>query len=249
MPVRSTILFRVIAVAIALVFGLSAAGQTFAQGSTPAVPAGLQDGAQATYTNQSDYSTLVFSVFRFKDAQAAKDGTDQISGLIEQELSSSLSSTSMSESTTGPATAEASDTPSDTNASSEATPTSKPIEIENAKGLDGVGDEAHAYQLDITEGVEVYYLIIRDGKDVHFWAYVATDLSGAGGSQATAEATAGPNGSPLDVLTGIASDWFSGGSHDSGAPADALPSQDALPQGFTLTDHQDNLNPNATPSA
>ena len=248
MQVRSPILFRVVAVAIALAFGLSAAGQTFAQGSTPGMPAGLQGGAQATYTNQSNYSSLIFTVFRFKDTQAATDGTGTITNLVEQQLSSSLSGAGMGASTsTSEATAQPSDTTGGTGA--EATATAKPIEIQNAKGLDGVGDEAHAYQLDVAQGVEIYYLLIRDGKDVHFWAYVSVDL-GAGGSAATAEATAGPNGSPLDVLTGIASDWFSGGSHDSDAPADALPTQDKLPQGFSLTDHQDNLlGPQSTPGA
>ena len=250
MPVRSTILFRVAAMAVALVFGLSAAGQTFAQGSIPGAPAGLQDGAQATYTNQSDGSILVLTDFRFQDEQSATDGVDAITTLFEQQLSSSLSGSGMSPSaTTSEATAEASDIPSDSGAGAEATAAATPVEIENAKGLDNVGDEAHAYQLDVAKGIEIYYLVIRDSTDVHLWAYVSADLGSLGGGEATAAATAGPNGSALDVLTGIASDWFSDGSHASDSPADALPSQDALPQGFSLTDQTDSLNPSATPGA
>ncbi len=216
---KTAIWLRGIAVALALVIGLSAAPQAFAAQDAIAPPAGLTGGSSITYTGEDGYTTLILSVFSFEDEDAASNGIQE----LVDATTSSLDSLAADASDSG--------TPA---AAPEAT------ELTDLQGLDELGDEARAFDIPLGEGLSFINLYVRDGSNVHYWAYIAADFGSLDGSDSTPEAT--PTGeAPIDVLLGIATPWFADGPDQDAALIDQLPGADDVPAGFTETDRQESL--------
>lgn len=215
---------RRIVMALALLMGVSVAPQAFAAQSGPAeIPAGLTSGAQVSYTNEADLSTLVFTVFSFGDEAAAKAGLDQLAELATTSLESAAE-------------------PVGAGGTPEAAP--KVTELTDVQGLNELGDEARAYDVPFGEGVSLVTLLVRDGANIHYWAYVITDLGSFDATASTPAATpaATPAGeAPIDVLVGIATPWFDSGINREGALIDQLPGQNDVPAGYTEVDRQESL--------
>ena len=216
---KTAIWLRGIVVALALVIGLSAAPQVFAAQDAIAPPEGLTDGSSITYTGEDGYTTLILSVFSFEDEDAASNGLQE----LVDATTSSLEGLGAGAADSG--------TPA---ATPEAT------ELTDVEGLDDLGDEARAFDVSLGEGLSFINLYVRDGSNVHYWAYIAADLGSLGVADATPEATP-TAGEPIDVLLGIATPWFADGPDIDAALIDQLPGADDVPAGFTETDRQESL--------
>lgn len=216
---KTAIALRGIAVALALVIGLSTAPQAFSAQETSEPPEGLTDGSSIQYTGGDGSITLILSVFSFEDDDAASSGLHE---LIDA-TSSSVGALAGDSGDSG-------------------TPAAAPdiTELTDLEGLDDLGDEARAFEVPFGEGVSFINLYVRDGSNIHYWAYIAADLGAFGGSETTPEAT--PTGeAPVDVLLGIATPWFADGIDRDAALIDQLPGADDVPAGFTESGRQESL--------
>ncbi len=216
---NAAIALRAIAVVLAVVIGLSAAPQAFAAQGTGDQPEGVTDASAITFAGEDGSTTLILAVLSFEDDDAASNGLQE---LIDATITSFNADA---------ADAGDSGTPA---AGSEA------IELTDLEGLDDLGDEARMFDVPFGEGVSFINLYLRDGTNVHYWAYVAADLGALDGSEATPEAT--PAGeAPVDVLLGIATPWFVDGIDRDAALIDQLPGTDDVPAGFTEIERQESL--------
>lgn len=215
----TVIWLRGIAVALALVIGLSAAPKAFATQDTVEPPEGLTGGSSITYTGEDGSTTLILSAFSFEDEGAASNGIQELVDATTSSFDDLAAGTGHS------------GTPA---AAPEAT------QLTDLEGLDELGDEARAYEVPLGDGLSFSSLFVRDGSNVHYWAYIAADFGSFDGSVATPEAT--PEGeAPIDVLLGIATPWFADGPDQDVALIDQLPGADDVPAGYTETDRQESL--------
>lgn len=210
---------RLLAVALALVLATVAAPRAFAQ-DAPQLPDGVTAGATASFTNDTDFSQLSFTVLQFEDDDAAEAGFDAVVSLSEDSFASLGDLTGSG------------------------TPAAAPeiTEVTDIEGLDDIGDQRRLTQVTITDGIDVTQLYVRDGDSVQYWASISTDLSGLTG-EATTPVASPAAGSPAELLVGIAGPWFDGGFADDAPLTEQLPSQDVVPAGFTETSRQEETVP------
>lgn len=234
----STLSLRLVAVVLSLALTLAALPRAMSaqDASGLQVPNDVQDAAEIGYSNES-FGFLVFAVFQYKDDKAAEKGRGELLDLIGSSFDQQIAA--------------------DAGGSAGATPpaVTKPTEVKDVKALKGLGDDAHAYKVDISEEsvtATVYYVLVRDGAKVHL--YLTLDFGGDVLSQlqsadpsAAASASAG---SSFDTLTQITHDWFTSGFDEKGDLIDQLPGQDQMPDGYTEDSRATNLQEvEATPEA
>lgn len=220
-------LFGLTAICLGLVGGLPAAAQFTDSG----VPEGAIDGASISYLEESGEDPLApyysFEVFTFEDDDAATAALADLPQQLSEQISAG---TDASDPTTGDA---------------------ELVEVDAAdvEGLDGLGDEARAYELSFGEdlGNSAFSLLtVRDGANVHLWLSFVLDFSAVLGDSGTPAAT--PAATPtVDAGQGVADlvkigdAWFNGDKPDDGDLIDQLPTIDQLPDGYTEADRYENL--------
>ena len=216
---HTAIWLRGIAVALALVIGLSAAPRAFAAQDELAPPEGLTGGSSITYSDEDGSTTLILSAFSFEDENTASNGFQEI-------IDATTSSFDDLAAGTGDGGTPAAG--------------SAVTELTDLEGLNDLGDEARAYEVPPSEGISFSVLFVRDGSNVHFWGYLTADFSSFDGSVATPAATPGAE-APVDILLGIATPWFADGPDQDAPLIDQLPGADVVPAGFTETDREESL--------
>ena len=220
---------RMLLVTLALVLGLAGALPASAQFSETGVPDDAVDGAAVTWQQDSGDDrtapTFSFLVFAFVDDAAAAKAQDDLPGHLAH--------------VTGPGLDIAFGDPSDLD------------EVDSAvlAGLDGVGEDARAYQEQFDGGLgnsSIDLLTIRDGANLHVWVSFLLDVGGllvdAGVDVGIPVVTPAANGGQgLADLVGIAGAWSRSDRPDGGDLIDQLPTADQLPDGYGESGRYENL--------
>ena len=224
--------WRAFVAMIAVSLGLAGTIQVSAQISDSGVPAGAIDGAAISYQPAEvsfDALTATYFnplVFTFEDDDAATMAQDALPRQIADVVSGGLED-------------DAADQPG-------------LVEVNGADldGLDGIGDDARAYEQRFAEGPggsSIGLLTVREGANVFIWVAFALDFGAVLGDEGTPSATlastpaSGSVGQGVAVLVEIADTWFNGDKPAEGALIDQLPTVDQLPEGYVATERYENL--------
>ena len=224
--------WRAFVVMIAVSLGLTGTIQASAQISDSGVPAGAIDGAAISYQPAEvsfDAPTATYFnllVFTFADDDAATTAQDALPQQIADVVSGGVEH-------------DAADRPG-------------LVQVNGADldGLDGIGEDARAYEQRFDEGSggsSIGLLTVREGANVFIWVAFALDFGAVLGDEGTPTVT--PSSTPTSAGAGqgvtdlveIADTWFNGDKPEGGALIDQLPTVDQLPEGYVATERYENL--------